>query len=110
LALAELGYKDEVLEYFSKYQTAEGHNLGKKIALMITEIGKEGAFYNDATDHISKEIGYRSKAFFDYPDRDFSSFAVEDRASEIVLGLIPTPTISAVVNKKLVSKQKEQEV
>lgn len=86
MALADLGYGEEVKKYFSNFKTAEGENLGEKISEMNAQIKNERAFYLDNSDFIAKELGYREKSIFDFDDLDYSDLAVEARAPASVCG------------------------
>jgi len=59
VALCELGNEEEVLSYFSQFQTSEGINLGDKIDKVLQEFRADKDFFQDSVESISKEIGYK---------------------------------------------------
>ncbi len=65
IALAELGFEEEVVSYFSKFKTAQGDNLGHEITKIISDFRSETAFLSDSTQRLGKEIGYFEKTIFD---------------------------------------------
>lgn len=65
IALSELGFEKETVDYFSQLQTAKGTNLGSEISEMLNDFRKERAFLVDSSNDFLASIGYRDKTIFD---------------------------------------------
>lgn len=74
IALALLGYEDEVVGYFNKFQDDEGRNLGEQIQKMVHDFKQEDAFFQRSTDRTSAKMGYKLPELFD----ELLSFSGDD--------------------------------
>lgn len=97
IALSELGFEREVVEYFNHNSKQK---LGTEISKMIASFKNEWAFFRDFSDTTEKKMGYKEPSIFDYEKRDPGDISGDLTLHEIEIALKGNPS-TAVRNAKI---------